>query len=244
MALSGSAACTRCPAGPISTFSRPEDCLPLRSAATHGLRFCKMTPPPENIHPEFERMLKRPDKERLLEQRGVVVWMYGLSGSGKSTLANALERRLHEEGLLTQVLDGDNIRSGLNRNLGFTVEDREENIRRIAEVARLFLDLGVVTIASFITPLRGFRAMAREIVGPDDFVEVFVKASFETCQQRDVKGLYAKAQAGGVQHFTGKDSSFEEPLPEDHALIIDTDGQPLEHGLTGLLEAVRPRIQV
>ncbi len=199
-------------------------------------------PEGEHIHPVFEHMLGREAKERHLNQRGLVVWLYGLSGSGKSTLAIALERHLAEEQVFTQVLDGDNIRSGLNRNLGFSDEDREENIRRIAEVAKLFVHAGVVTLASFITPKETLRGLARAIVGSDDFLEVYVKASFETCAARDPKGLYAKAQAGQVQQFTGKDSEFEEPTAPD--LVIDTEAEDLEQSLARLHAAVAPRIQV
>ena len=147
---------------------------------------------PENIHPTFQNLLGREDKESLLDQHGLVVWLYGLSGSGKSTLAIALEKLLHGEGIYTQVLDGDNIRSGLNNNLGFSDVDRLENIRRISEVAKLFVQAGVVTIASFICPRNELRAIAKKIIGQDDFFEVYVECSFETCKQRDVKGLYAK----------------------------------------------------
>ena len=196
---------------------------------------------PENIHPEFDRMLGREAKEALLQQHGKVIWLYGLSGSGKSTLAHALERRLHDEGRLTKILDGDNIRTGLNNNLGFTDEDRLENIRRIAEVAKLFCHAGVVTIASFITPRNELRAMARKIIGDEDFLEVFVKCSFETCEQRDVKGLYAKAKAGEIKHFTGRDSSFEEPETAD--LIIDTDAEHLDESIERVYQAVKPLIE-
>jgi len=196
---------------------------------------------PENIHPEFDRMLGREAKEALLQQHGKVIWLYGLSGSGKSSLAHALERRLHDEGRLTKILDGDNIRTGLNNNLGFTDEDRLENIRRIAEVAKLFCHAGVVTIASFITPRNELRAMARQIIGDEDFLEVFVKCSFETCEQRDVKGLYAKAKAGKIKNFTGRDSSFEEPDNAD--LVIDTDAEDLEASLERLYGAVKPLIE-
>ena len=195
---------------------------------------------PENIHPEFDRMLERETKETLLRQHGKVIWLYGLSGSGKSTLAHALERRLHDEGRLTKILDGDNIRTGLNNNLGFNDEDRLENIRRIAEVAKLFCHAGVVTITSFITPRKELRAMAREIVGADDFLEVFVKCSFETCEQRDVKGLYAKAKAGEIKNFTGRDSSFEEPDNAD--LVINTDAKDLSASLEHLHGVVKPLI--
>ncbi|MEM7145432.1 MAG: adenylyl-sulfate kinase [Verrucomicrobiota bacterium] len=190
----------------------------------------------EHIYPEFERMLGREDKESLLKQRGRVFWMYGLSGSGKSTLANALERRLHGEGVMTQLLDGDNIRSGLNRDLGFSDEDRLENIRRIAEVAKLFKEAGVVTIASFITPTEELRALARSIVGDEDFREVYVKCSFEKCAERDVKGLYAKAASGEVKQFTGKDSGFEEPESPD--LMIDTESESIEESCGKLYEQV------
>ena len=198
---------------------------------------------PENIHPTFGQLLDREAKEALLNQRGLVVWLYGLSGSGKSTLATALERRLHEEGVFTQVLDGDNIRTGLNNNLGFSDEDRSENIRRIAEVAKLFAASGVVTITSFICPRNKLRTLAREIVGQADFLEVYVECSFETCEQRDVKGLYAKAKAGQVQNFTGRDSSFEAPEPRDAAdLILNTDNQTEGESLEQLYQAVRPRV--
>ena len=198
---------------------------------------------PQNIHPTFGQLLGREAKETLLNQRGLVVWLYGLSGSGKSTLATALERRLHEEGVFTQVLDGDNIRTGLNNNLGFSDEDRSENIRRIAEVAKLFASAGVVTITSFICPRNELRALAREIIGQADFLEVYVDCSFETCEQRDVKGLYAKAKAGQVQNFTGRDSSFEAPEPRDAAdLILNTDNQAEGESLDQLYHAVRPRV--
>ncbi len=194
----------------------------------------------EHIHPVFDRMLGREAKETRLGQRGLVVWLYGLSGSGKSTLAIAMEQKLAESGFFTQILDGDNIRTGLNANLGFSDEDRTENIRRIAEVAKLFANAGVVTIASFITPLIELRENARAIVGADDFLEVYVRASFETCAKRDPKGLYAKVKAGEVKQFTGKDSSFEEP--ENPDLLIDTEGADVEESLEQLLGNVRPRI--
>lgn len=181
----------------------------------------------ENIYPEFGRMLGREAKERLLGQRGCVIWCYGRSGSGKSTLANAYERGLHGRGLLTQILDGDNIRSGLNANLGFSDEDRTENIRRIAEVGKLFAGLGVVTLASFICPLRSQRALAREIIGAEDFLEVYVHASYAECQRRDPKGLYAKVAAGKVRQFTGKDSAFEEPEAGGAVVTIDTEALDL-----------------
>ncbi|MDA7665725.1 adenylyl-sulfate kinase [Verrucomicrobia bacterium] len=178
----------------------------------------------ENIHPIFHRSLDRSSKETLLGQKGCVIWLYGLSGAGKSTLAIALEKRLHTDGIMTQLLDGDNIRTGLNRNLGFTDADRKENIRRIAEVAKLFANAGIVTIASFITPKKELRTLAREVIREPDFREVFVTCSFETCEQRDVKGLYAKVKSGDIKNFTGKDSSFEPPEKSSPAdLELNTD---------------------
>lgn len=196
----------------------------------------------ENIHPEFDRMLDRRSKEDLLKQKGCVVWLYGLSGSGKSTLANQLERRLHEEGLLVKLLDGDNVRSGLNRNLGFSDEDRSENIRRVAELAKLFCETGIVTLAAFITPKNELRQLARDTIGDDDFIEIYVKCSFETCSERDVKGLYAKAQAGGVKQFTGKDSVFEEPEAAIPDLVIDTDTESENESLEKLYQLVSTRV--
>ncbi|MEM9280367.1 MAG: adenylyl-sulfate kinase [Verrucomicrobiota bacterium] len=191
---------------------------------------------PDHIYPVFDKMLPRDAKEALLGQRGAVIWMYGLSGSGKSTLANLLERRLHEQGKLVKVLDGDNVRSGLNSNLGFSDDDRRENIRRVAEVAKLFADGGVVTVTSFITPNNELRELARSIIGENDFLEVYIRASFETCAERDPKGLYAKVEAGEVKQFTGKDSAFEEPSHPD--VVIDTEALSEEEALDQLIKAV------
>lgn len=196
----------------------------------------------DNIHSEAHRMVGRHEKQLQLNQQGRVFWFYGLSGSGKSTLAIALQHQLHQQGHTVQVLDGDTIRTGLNKDLGFTDEDRQENIRRIAEVAKLFANAGIITLVSFITPKRTLRTAAREIIGNDDFHEIYVRASFEECERRDVKGLYAKANAGGVKHFTGKDSGFEEP--ESAELIIDTEGAALEQSLATLCDYVSPRILI
>ncbi len=201
-----------------------------------------MVAKPENIYPEFDRMLAREDKEALLMQRGIVLWLFGLSGSGKSALANALERKLHEEGFCTKILDGDNIRTGLNSNLGFSDEDRTENIRRIAEVAKLFLNTGVVTIVAFISPGKAHRQAAREVIGSGDFVEAFVNCSFEVCSQRDPKGLYAQAKGGEIKNFTGRDSLFEEP--DDPDLILDTEYDSLETCLKKLYLHILPKIRV
>jgi len=201
-----------------------------------------MSTNPDHLYPVFDRMLPRSAKEALLGQSGAVIWMYGLSGSGKSTLANLLERRLHEQGRLVKVLDGDNIRTGLNRNLGFSDEDRLENIRRVAEVAKLFADCGIIAITSFITPRNDLRRLAREVIGDRDLLEVYVKASFETCAARDPKGLYAKAAAGEVKQFTGKDSAFEEPERPD--LILDTETESEAECLEGLLAAALEKTKI
>jgi adenylylsulfate kinase len=194
----------------------------------------------ENIHPTFGQLLGREAKESLLKQHGTVVWLYGLSGSGKSTLANALERRLHAEGVATQLLDGDNLRAGLNSDLGFSDDDRRENIRRGAAVAKLFADAGVVTIAAFICPRAELRELARDIIGAADFFEVYVECRFETCEARDVKGLYAKAKAGEVEQFTGRDSAFE--AGESADLFLNTDDLNETDAAQQLFEAVRPRV--
>ncbi len=194
----------------------------------------------DNLYPISDRLLQKADREQLTRQSAKVVWMCGLSGSGKSTLATALEKRLYGQGRLVYVLDGDNIRTGLNRGLGFSDEDRSENIRRIAEVSKLFVDAGVISINSFITPNESYRSMAREIIGKGNLVEIYVKASFETCMKRDVKGLYAKAAEGKVPDFTGKESGFEEPLNSD--LVIDTEAQSVEESVETLLEFVSPLV--
>lgn len=194
-----------------------------------------------HIHPEFERQIPREDKEQLLGQKGLVVWLYGMSGSGKSTIANAAERVLHKQGRMTTILDGDNLRTGINKNLGFTDDDRRENIRRVSHMARVFAQQGIITFVSVITPRQELRDMARDIIA-DDYFEVYIKASYKLCEQRDVKGLYAKAASGQIKNFTGKDSAFEEPSAPD--LLIDTVGQSVEDSVITLLEAVRPKILV
>lgn len=192
-----------------------------------------------NIYPIFDRMMSRDDKEQLLKQRGMMLWFTGLSGSGKSTVAIALERELHSRGLLCRILDGDNIRSGINNNLGFSAEDRVENIRRIAEVGRLFIDTGIITIAAFISPNNQLREMAAEIIGKDDFVEVFVSTPLEECEKRDVKGLYAKARCGEIKNFTGISAPFE--APEHPDITLDTSKLPVEESVKILLDYVLPK---
>ena len=194
-----------------------------------------------NIYPIFDRMLSRQDKEELLKQHSVMIWFTGLSGSGKSTIAIALERELHKRGLLCRILDGDNIRSGINNNLGFTEADRIENIRRIAEVSKLFVDTGIITIAAFISPSNDISEMAANIIGKDDFLEVYVSTPIEECERRDVKGLYAKARRGEIKNFTGISAPFE--APAHPALTLDTSALSLEESVNKLLELILPRIQ-
>lgn len=196
----------------------------------------------ENLYPTHQQLVSRAAKETQLGQRGMVIWLYGLSGSGKTTLAATLEHELHTAGRHTIVLDGDNIRTGLNRGLGFSDADREENIRRVAEVAKLFAQNGTLTFCSFITPNERLRALARDIIGKPDLLEVYVSCSFEECQRRDVKGLYRKVAAGQVAHFTGKDSGFETPAHPD--LVLDTEHKPLEESLALLRAAVDARIRL
>ncbi len=195
----------------------------------------------QNIHTEFHRFLHRQEKETLLGQRGLVVWLCGLSGSGKSTIANSVERVLHRQGRFSIILDGDNLRAGLNANLGFSDDDRLENIRRIAETAKTLAENGVITLVSAITPRGLHRDLARGILGRD-FVEVYVKARFETCAARDPKGLYAKARNGQIANFTGKDSAFEAPANPD--LVLDTESSSVEDCAFELLEFIRSRIQI
>lgn len=185
------------------------------------------------IYPIFDQMLSRSDKEELLGQKGVMLWFTGLSGSGKSTVAIALERELQKRGLLCRILDGDNIRSGINKGLGFTAEDRRENIRRIAEVAKLFVDTGIITIAAFISPSNELRRMASDIIGAEDFKEVYISTPLEVCEARDVKGLYAKARRGEIKNFTGISAPFE--ASEHPALSIDTSKVSLEDGVKQIL---------
>ena len=194
----------------------------------------------ENIYETSDKLVPRHAKEQRLKQRGMVVWLYGLSGSGKTSLAAALEHRLHDQGCQTVVLDGDIIRSGLNKGMGFSVEDRMENIRRAAEVAKLFAGTGFVTICSFITPAIAMRSLARDIIGNPDFLEIYVACSFEECARRDVKGLYAKVEDGKVAQFTGKDSLFEPPVAAD--MTIDTETESFDESLARLHTTVLERI--
>lgn len=190
----------------------------------------------ENIYPIYDRMMSRQDRETLLGQHGLMVWFTGLSGSGKSTVALGVERELHARGLLCRILDGDNIRAGINNNLGFSQEDRCENIRRIAEVGKLFVQTGVITLACFVSPTEDIREMARQIVGDEDFKEVFISTPLAECERRDVKGLYAKARQGLVKDFTGISAPFE--APRNPALSIDTSRIPLEDSVKQVVEMI------
>ena len=195
----------------------------------------------ENIYPIYDRMMTRQDKESLLGQRGIMIWFTGLSGSGKSTVAMGVERELHAQGILCRILDGDNVRAGINNNLGFSAEDRIENIRRIAEIGKLFVQTGVVTLACFVSPTNDIRQMAREIVGEEDFLEVYISTPIEECEHRDVKGLYARARKGEVKNFTGISAPFEAPVSAD--IDIDTSKIPLEESVKKLTELIIKRVK-
>lgn len=195
-----------------------------------------------HIYPIFDKMLGRSDKEALLGQRGIMIWFTGLSGSGKSTVAIALERELQKRGLLCRILDGDNIRSGINNNLGFSAEDRVENIRRIAEIGKLFVDTGIITLAAFISPNNDIREMAARIIGKENFMEIYVSTPLEECERRDVKGLYAKARRGEIRNFTGISAPFE--APEHPALSLDTSVLSVEESVNQLLALILPKVTI
>lgn len=196
---------------------------------------------PDNIFTFHDEILQKEDKEKLLGQRAIAIWMTGLSGSGKTTVAKILERKLHESGYLTQLLDGDNVRDGLNRNLGFSAEDRAENIRRIAEVNKLFVQCGVITINCFVSPTNEIRESARRIIGAEHFTEVFVDTPLEVCEARDVKGLYKKARSGEIKNFTGIDAPFEKP--ENPEVVLKTANQTPEESAVELLDHIYPKIK-
>lgn len=194
-----------------------------------------------HIHPIFDKLIGREEREAFLNQHSRVVWLTGLSGSGKSTIAQHLERKLMGAGFFAQVLDGDNIRSGINNNLGFSPEDRLENIRRIAEVAKLYLHSGIISICSFISPTAEIRQLAKSIIGEPDFLEVYVNASLETCEARDVKGLYQKARSGEIKDFTGIHAPFE--APENPALVLYTADETVEASVERLYQFLLPILQ-
>lgn len=200
-----------------------------------------MSKSPENIHTTFDQLLQRSDKEQLLKQHSLCVWFTGLSGSGKTTIAKGVERELHSRGYLTQVLDGDNIRSGINNNLGFSEADRLENIRRIAEVTKLYINSGIITLNCFVSPTQDIRDLARDIITPEDFIEVYVNAPFSVCEDRDVKGLYKKARAGEIKNFTGLDAPFEAPTNAN--LEIQTDKMTIAESVQAVVDMLLPKIE-
>ena len=195
----------------------------------------------ENIFSTFDDILQRKDKENLLNQKSKVIWMTGLSGSGKTTIAKEVEKYLHSKGILNQLLDGDNIRLGISNNLSFSFLDRKENIRRIAEVSKLFMNCGIVTLNCFISPTIEIRKIAKNIIGEENFIEVYIKASIETCEKRDIKGLYKKARQGKITDFTGISSPFE--APKNPELTINTSKLSIEESVQKVIDYILPRIK-
>jgi len=193
----------------------------------------------QNIFPD-KRVLRRSDKEKILKQRAKAIWLTGLSGSGKTTLAIELENALIEKGFFTQILDGDIVRMGINNNLGFSEKDRKENIRRVAEVSKLFINCGIITINCFVSPTIVIRREAKNIIGVDDFIEVFINTPLEICEKRDVKGLYAKARKGEVLDFTGVNAPWEEP--ENADINVFTNKMTVAESLKSLINQVIPLV--
>ncbi|MDF1575706.1 MAG: adenylyl-sulfate kinase [Bacteroidales bacterium] len=194
----------------------------------------------ENIYPVFDRIYDRKVKEEILRQSARVIWFTGLSGSGKTTLSANLEKELFFRRFFCQVLDGDNIRIGINNNLGFSAEDRLENIRRIAEVSKLLINTGMITLCSFISPTEEIRKMARDIIGKEDFIEIFLNPPLEVCEQRDTKGLYKRARAGEIKDFTGISSPFE--IPKNPDLVIDTSVTSIKDSVDLIFRTIIDRI--
>ena len=194
-----------------------------------------------HIYPSESLKPGRELKEKQLNQRSKVIWMTGLSGAGKTTLSYALESALHKMGYFVQTLDGDNVRTGINKNLGFSEADRYENIRRISEVSKLFVNCGIITIASFISPTAEIREMARTIIGPGDFLEIFVNAPLEVCESRDTKGLYRKARKGEIREFTGIDAPYD--IPAHPAIELRTDLLSIEESISKIVDFLLPLIR-
>ena len=194
-----------------------------------------------NVFPIFDEILQREDKEELLNQNSKVIWMTGLSGSGKTTVAKGVERYLHSQGILNQLLDGDNIRIGISSNLTFSTEDRAENIRRISEVSKLFLNCGVVTLNCFVSPTIEIRNIAKQIIGAENFIEVYINASVDTCEERDVKGLYQKARKGEIKDFTGISAPFE--APKSPEIEINTAQLSIDESVQKVLDYILPIIK-
>jgi adenylylsulfate kinase len=221
-----------------SALLKPKNCKGnLQNVFSHKIKKKLMTP---DVFAEELTVLTNA-KEKLLKQKGIVIWMVGLSGAGKSTLAKLLEKQLHDSGILTQLLDGDNLRMGINSNLGFSVDDRIENLRRAAEIAKLFKNCGIVTICSFISPTYQSRTIVKEIIG-DDFYEVYISCSLDECERRDTKGLYNKARKGGIENFTGISSPFEEPASP--FIKVETDVNSINECLNKLTIAFKNKINV
>lgn len=195
----------------------------------------------ENIFPVFDKIISKEKKEKLLNQKGKVVWLTGLSGSGKTTIALQLEKELYKLGFLVQILDGDNIRAGINNNLSFSESDRTENIRRIAEVSKLFLNCGIITINCFVSPTIKMRQIAEKIIGKENYYEIFINADLETCEKRDVKGLYRKARNGEIKNFTGIDSEYEKP--NNPSLEVNTSQLSIDQSIEIILKNVLPQLK-
>ena len=195
----------------------------------------------ENIFPVFDKIISKEKKEKLLNQKGKVFWLTGLSGSGKTTIALQLEKELYKLGFLVQILDGDNIRAGINNNLSFSEGDRAENIRRISEVSKLFLNCGVITINCFVSPTKKMRQNAKKIIGKENYYEIFINADLETCEKRDVKGLYKKARSGEIKNFTGIDAEYEKP--NNPNLEVDTTQLSIDQSIEIILKNILSQIK-
>ena len=194
-----------------------------------------------NLFSTTKELISREEKEKLISQKGFCIWLTGLSGSGKTTIATNVSHRLHKQGYITQVLDGDNIRLGINKNLSFSIEDRLENVRRTAEIAKLFIQNGIITICCLVSPTEEIRELAKKIIGQKDFFEVFIDTSIEECEKRDTKGLYKKARKGEINNFTGISSPFEKP--KNPSLRILTEGMSIEESSSLLLKSISTKIK-
>jgi adenylylsulfate kinase len=193
------------------------------------------------VFPMFEKLVSRQEKEQKLKQKARVLWFTGLPCSGKTTLALGVEKELFNSGYHCQILDGDNVRCGINNNLGFSNTDRLENIRRISEVSKLFLSAGIITINAFVSPTNEIRDLARSIIGDEDFIEIFLNPSAEVCEQRDVKGMYKKARAGKIVDFTGVNAPFE--IPRNPSLVVTTDMESIGASVRNILDFIKPLIE-
>lgn len=196
----------------------------------------------KNIFPRAELFLSRKDKEKFLDQQAKAIWFTGFSGSGKTSIAAALEKKLMQEGFLTKIFDGDIVRDTINKDLDFSGQGRMQNIKKIAEINREFINCGIITINSFVSPTSEMRAAAREIIGADDFIEVFVKCPLSVCESRDYKGLYAKARQGMIKNFTGIDSHYE--IPENPDIIIDNETGTIDQAVNTIYQYMLPKIKL